>query len=82
MSHQDYQLLNKKISEILRQRRKATGVTQKELAKKSGRSQAYISKFENGQIGLDVGDFIKISNALDTDPHAVLDELMLLVEKS
>jgi len=50
-------------------------ITQVQLAKRTGRTQAYISKFEHGQLRLDVEDFISFAEALGLDPSQVITEL-------
>lgn len=61
---------------MMKQARLDAGVTQVELAQATGRTQAYISKFERGQLRLDVTDLLAFTRYLRIDPHRVLDELM------
>lgn len=77
-----YLPLNRKLSAVFRKIRKEAGVTQAELAKRTGRTQAYISKFEAGQLRLDIGDFILLSEKLDADPHAILDKLLVVAQEN
>ena len=60
----------------MKRERKAAGLRQIEIAKKTNRSQAYISKFENGDLRLDVIDFIKLCQAIGCNPHKILDEII------
>ncbi len=66
---------HRRLREILKRRRIAAGLRQTDLAAHTRRSQAYISKFENGDLRLDVADFVLLCRAIGCDPHAVLDEV-------
>ena len=48
--------------------RKAADVRQQALAKKLGRPQSFVAKYENGERRLDVIEFIAIARALGADP--------------
>lgn len=50
--------------EILRDRRKEIGMTQKELAEKIGRNRTYINRIERGETDLQLSSFIRIADAL------------------
>lgn len=50
--------------EVLRERRKALGLTQKELADKVGRERTYINRVEKGETDLQLSSFIRIADAL------------------
>ncbi len=50
--------------EVLRDRRKALGMTQKELAERIGRERSYISRLEKGETDLQLSSFIRIAAAL------------------
>ncbi len=50
--------------EVLRDRRKALGITQKELAERIGRERSYISRLEKGETDLQLSSFIRIAAAL------------------
>ncbi len=60
--------------EILRNRRKELGMTQKELAERIGRERTYINRIEKGETDLQLSSFIRIAEALgmalrlDMDP--------------
>ena len=75
MRDQLYSPMNLRLSERLRQARLDFGMTQAELARETGRTQAYISKFERGQLRLDVSDYIIFTKVLKVDAHELLDEL-------
>jgi transcriptional regulator with XRE-family HTH domain len=48
--------------------RKAAGIRQHALAKKLGRPQSFIAKYEGGERRIDVVEFIAIARALGADP--------------
>lgn len=50
--------------EILRDRRKAIGMTQKELAEKIGRERTYINRIEKGETDMQLSSFLRIASAL------------------
>lgn len=50
--------------EVLRDRRKTLGITQKELAERVGRDRSYISRLEKGETDLQLSSFIRIAAAL------------------
>lgn len=50
--------------EILRDRRKALKMTQKELADKVGTARSYISRVEKGETDIQMSSFLKIAKAL------------------
>lgn len=59
----------------LKAARKAKGLTQGEVAKLAGVTQAMMSRFENGEWGkcaMHIQTFVKLANALDADPSALL----------
>ncbi len=49
---------------VLRQARKEAGITQDELAKRTGTTKSYISRIENGSISPSVGVFYRFIAAL------------------
>jgi transcriptional regulator with XRE-family HTH domain len=48
--------------------RHASGVRQQALAKKLGRPQSFVAKYEGGERRIDVIEFIAIARALGADP--------------
>ncbi|NGO53477.1 helix-turn-helix domain-containing protein [Allomesorhizobium camelthorni] len=70
-----YSNLNARLSDVMKQARLDAGLTQAELARATGRTQAYISKFEHGQLRLDVEDFIAFCDSLKIQPSEVIDTL-------
>jgi transcriptional regulator with XRE-family HTH domain len=52
--------------------RKAAGLTQTELAAKLQRGQSWVSKYERGELRLDVVEFFEVTTAIGTDGLALL----------
>lgn len=50
--------------ELLRERRKELGITQKELAERVNRERTYINRVEKGETDLQLSSFIRIAAAL------------------
>lgn len=61
---------------LMKQRRRKAGLTQAELARATGRTQAYVSKSEAGQLRLVVEDFVLFCHAMQTDPYRMLDAIV------
>jgi transcriptional regulator with XRE-family HTH domain len=59
---------------LLVEARKASGMTQQQLAEALGRPQSFVSKFENGERRLDVAEFLNISRLVGADPCALLEK--------
>jgi ribosome-binding protein aMBF1 (putative translation factor) len=53
-----------KLQELLRAQRVATGMNQTELAKKLGRPQSFVSKYESGERRLDLVELHQICRAM------------------
>lgn len=51
--------------EVLRERRKELGMTQKELAERIGRERTYINRIEQGETDMQLSSFIRIADALN-----------------
>ena len=60
---------------ILVQARRDAGLTQVALAKKLGRPQSFVSKFERGERRLDVTEFLDVARALGIDPARTIADL-------
>lgn len=50
--------------EVLRERRKELGITQKELGERVGRDRTYINRIEKGETDLQLSSFLRIAEAL------------------
>jgi transcriptional regulator with XRE-family HTH domain len=57
-----------RLIELLVAVRHEAGIRQQALAKKLGRPQSFIAKYEGGERRLDVVEFIAIARALGADP--------------
>ena len=55
--------------------RRTVGLTQAEVAKRVGRPQSYVSKYERGERRLDVVEFVEICQAIGADPVRILDAI-------
>lgn len=55
--------------------RKDADVTQQELAKRLGKPQSFVSKYENRERRLDVVEFLQIARALGVNPSAILKKM-------
>lgn len=66
---------HRKLRDVLKRERLAAGLRQSDLAQRTGRSQAYISKFEKGDLRLDVVDFMRFCKTIGCDPHQIMDEV-------
>lgn len=61
--------------ELLAEARRGAGLTQVALAKKLGRPQSFVSKFERGERRLDVIEFLDVTRALRVDPAQIIADL-------
>jgi transcriptional regulator with XRE-family HTH domain len=59
--------------------RKAAGLTQQELAKKLGKPQSFVAKYEAGERRIDVVEFIAICREISVDSVGILKKLVKLV---
>ncbi|MGX9182131.1 helix-turn-helix domain-containing protein [Mesorhizobium sp. BHbdii] len=55
--------------------RKASGLTQTQVAEKLGRPQSFVAKYEGGERRLDVVEFLDVTAALGVDPCEILSKL-------
>jgi transcriptional regulator with XRE-family HTH domain len=60
---------------LLRETRRAAGVTQVQLAERVGESQSHLSKMERGEVRLDLVQMRTICRALGTTLPALVTEL-------
>lgn len=66
----------KKLLRLLIEARQEKGLTQDAVAKRLGKLQPYVSKYESGERRLDVVEFITVARALDVDPLGLFKELL------
>jgi len=63
---------------MLSDARKASGLSQTELAERLGRVQTFVSKYERGERRLDIIEFIDVATALNLDAVKVLRKLQAM----
>ncbi|QDW37773.1 helix-turn-helix transcriptional regulator [Bradyrhizobium sp. KBS0727] len=56
--------------------RKAAGLTQHALARRLGRPQSFVAKYEGGERRLDVIEFVAVVRAIGADPVRLLRDLV------
>ncbi|MEH2374887.1 helix-turn-helix domain-containing protein [Nostoc sp.] len=62
--------------QLLIEARRTAKLTQAELSAKLKLPQSYVSKYERGERGLDVIEFLQIAQVLEIDPLAFIEELL------
>jgi transcriptional regulator with XRE-family HTH domain len=62
--------------ELIVAARKKAGLTQQELAKRLGKPQSFVAKYEGGERRLDVVEFLAIARTLGADPIAIIRALL------
>jgi transcriptional regulator with XRE-family HTH domain len=60
--------------------REEAGVRQQVLAKKLGKPQSFVAKYEGGERRIDLIEFIAIVRALDADPVELFRDFMAAAE--
>jgi len=65
---------------LIRERRKAAGNTQAELAHRLGRYQSYIAMIEGGELRVGVIEFLDIAKAISFDPAKAIRSLAEIEE--
>jgi transcriptional regulator with XRE-family HTH domain len=70
------------LRKLLLRQRTDRGVTQTELAKRLGKPQSFVAKYEGGERRLSVIEFIEIAEALQARPTDLLDELHEILKSS
>jgi transcriptional regulator with XRE-family HTH domain len=56
--------------------REEAGLTQAKLARRLGKSQSFVAKYEGGERRIDVVEFLVLARAIGTDPVRMLKILM------
>ena len=65
------------LGEVLARTRERAGVKQSELAARLGVPASYLSKIENGTRRLDVIEFVRIAEAIGSDPAEIVSTLQI-----
>lgn len=60
---------------LLIEARNSAGLTQVDLARKLGRPQSFVSKYERGERRLDIVEFLEIAGAIGIDPAQFVQKL-------
>ena len=63
---------HKRLVSLLTEARRRTGLRQAEVAKKLGRSQAWMSRIEHGEHRIDVIEFHRLALLFGLDPHRLI----------
>ena len=63
------------LRELLIGARNKAGLTQQKLAKRLGKPQSFVAKYEGGERRLDVIEFVVIARAIGADPVRMLRSL-------
>ncbi|MEQ1782535.1 MAG: helix-turn-helix transcriptional regulator [Hyphomonadaceae bacterium] len=71
----------KSLLEVLVDMRKASGVTQVELAKRLGKPQPWVSLYERGVRRIDVIEFVAIAKALGVKPEKMFERVLAKMPK-
>ena len=58
--------------ELMTRTRRKAGLTQQALAKRLGRPQSFVAKYEGGERRLDVVKFVTVARAIGVDPVVLL----------
>jgi transcriptional regulator with XRE-family HTH domain len=66
----------RRLCDLMIQARRRARLTQDALAKRLGRPQSFVAKFEGGERRLDVVEFVAVARAIRADPLALLRELI------
>jgi len=70
------------LRKLLLRQRTNRAVTQAELAKRLGKPQSFVAKYEGGERRLSVIEFIEIAEALQVRSSDLLDELHEILKSS
>jgi transcriptional regulator with XRE-family HTH domain len=62
--------------ELMVTARRKAGLTQHKLAKRLGKPQSFVAKYEGGERRLDVIEFIVVARAIGTDPIRLMRALV------
>jgi transcriptional regulator with XRE-family HTH domain len=67
---------HQRLIKLLAAVRHEAGISQQILARKLGRPQSFIAKYEGGERRIDLIEFIAIARALDADPVELFGDLV------
>ena len=72
------QSIDARIVEVLVEARHAAGLRQVDLAKRLGRAQSFVSKYETHTRPIGLVEYLKIAQALEQDPVTLLNKILEL----
>jgi transcriptional regulator with XRE-family HTH domain len=75
MSFSQHSNRYKKFCDLLIASRRHEGLTQAEVAKRLGKPQSYVSKYETGERRLDVIEFLDVADAVGANAQAIVKKL-------
>lgn len=64
------------LRELLIAARRTAGLSQEDVARRLGRPQSFVAKYEGGERKLDVIEFIALARALEQDPVQFFERLV------
>lgn len=67
-----------RLVQLIVERRKASGLSQADLARAIERYQSVVAAIESGGRRLDVVEFLDLAETIGFDPHKILDEVRAL----
>jgi transcriptional regulator with XRE-family HTH domain len=67
-----YSEKQRRLCDLLKKQRNKAGLTQAELAKKIGKPQSFIAKFEGGERRLDVIELLEVAKILNLQPIEII----------
>lgn len=65
-----------RVRKLLISARKSRNLTQGEVARRLGRAQSFVAKYEVGVRSIDVAEFVAITKAIGIDPRKVIGALL------
>lgn len=71
----------KQLRTLLRELRRRHQVTQAEVAKRLGKPQSFVAKYEHGERRLSAIEFIHVARALGVEPVTLLRQLIDIVDR-
>lgn len=75
MAKSQFHIAYRKVPNLLIELRKRTGLTQRGLAQKMGRSQSWVYKTESAMRRIDIAEFLDWCVGCDAEPSEVFAEL-------
>ena len=70
-----------RLRQLVREARKANGLSQAAVARALGRPQSYVADFERRERRLDVIEFLAFADAIGFDPAVVLANVWSVLER-